>query len=67
MKKTFGIILLLFAYIWVVSTGHERFVLDQSQRLYQSMAAWFEDADVDYQAATKAPAPIKKKRPRRWD
>lgn len=65
MKKVFGIILLLFAYIWVVSTGHEQMVLDQSKRLYQTVSAWFDGADVDYQSQ-KQLAPIKK-RPRRWD
>ncbi|MBF8263226.1 MAG: hypothetical protein HW387_891 [Parachlamydiales bacterium] len=66
MRKTFWVIVLLFVYIWVVSTGHEQFVLDQSHRLYQTFAAWFDDADVDLQIQRKA-APVIKKRPRRWD
>lgn len=66
MKKIFWIIILLGAYIWVVSTGHEQLVLDQSKRLYNVVAEWFSDADVDFQVQQK-PIPAKKKRPRRWD
>lgn len=66
MKKAFWIILLLFAYIWVVSSGHEQFVLDQSKRVYQTLASWLEDADVDFQVQQKSD-PVKKKRPRRWE
>jgi hypothetical protein len=66
MKKLFWIILLLGAYIWVVSTGHEQFVLDQSKRLYHTIVEWFSNADLDFQTDQK-PLPAKKKRPRRWD
>jgi hypothetical protein len=66
MKKIFWIILLLGAYIWVVSTGREELVLDQSKRIYHVVATWFSDAEMDFQVHQK-PIPVKKKRPRRWD
>jgi hypothetical protein len=66
MKKTFCAILLLFAYIWVVSTGHEQFVLDQSMRVYQAIVTWFDGAKVDFQVKQKS-TPANNKRPRRWD
>jgi len=66
MKKILWTVLLLGSYIWVVSTGHEQFVLDQSSRLYHVVATWFSDAEVDFQVQQK-PIPAKKKRPRRWD
>jgi len=66
MNKMLWIVLLLGAYIWIVSTGHEQFVLDQSKRVYHFVATWLSDAKVDFQVEQK-PIPAKKKRPRRWD
>ena len=66
MKKIFWIIVLLCSYIWVVTTGHEQFVLDQSKRLYQSVLMWFNDAEVDLQIQQKSPI-VPKKHSRRWD
>ena len=66
MKKILWVAILLGAYIWVVSTGHEQFVLDQSKAIYHAVYEWFNDAEVDFQVQQKT-IPAKKKRPRRWD
>lgn len=66
MKKIFWMIVLVAAYIWVVTTGREQYVLDQSKRVYQAVVQWFDDADVDLQIP-KNSTPIKKKHHRRWD
>jgi hypothetical protein len=68
MKKLLVILLLIAAYFWVVSTGHEQFVLDQSKRLCQAVTTWISDTNVDIRVHDQPPpAPIKKHRPRRWD
>lgn len=66
MKKILWIGFIILAYVWTISTGREQFVVDQSKRLYQSIAAWFEDAKIDYQAQSQ-PIVIPKKKHRRWD
>lgn len=65
MKKIFWIILLLFTYIWVVSSGHEQVVIDHAKKVYETVITWFDEADVDFQADQKTI--VKKKRPRRWE
>jgi hypothetical protein len=67
VRKTFWIVLLLCTYIWVITSGHEQFFLDQSKRLYQTVTTWFDDAEVDFQVQQQKPLIVKKKKPRRWD
>jgi len=66
MKKIFWAVFLLGVYIWIVSSGREDWVLDQSKNVYNAVSEWFSDADIDYQVQEK-PVSVKKKRPRRWD
>jgi hypothetical protein len=65
MKKIFWIILLVFGYVWVVTTGHQEFILGQGRHLYEIISEWFDDADVDFQVQSKPE--ITKKKARRWD
>lgn len=65
MRTIFWIIILLCCYIWVVSAGHERIVIEKTRKVVETVNSWFDDADVDYQTNTKPI--ITKKRPRRWE
>lgn len=58
-------IVLFAVYVWVMTSGHERFVIEQGKAIYNSLLAWFDDAEVDYQVKKKD-QPSKKHR-RRWD
>ncbi len=63
MRKLFWMIILLGAYVWVVTSGHEDFIFDQGRTVYRAIVSWFDGADVDFQdKKTKS-----KKKNRRWD
>lgn len=64
MRKLLWMILLLGAYVWAMTSGHDRFILDQGRMVFNALVAWFDDADVDFQIKQKQKA---KKRSRRWD
>jgi hypothetical protein len=53
------------AYVWTMTSNHQQFVLDQGKKIYHTFLAWFDDAEIDFQAEHKAKAT--KKRSRRWD
>lgn len=65
MRTIFWIILLIFTYIWVVSSGREQYVIDHGKKACEAVLSWFDDADVDFQSH-QTPI-VKKKRPRRWE
>jgi len=63
MRKLFWIIVFLGGYFWLVTSGHDGFVLNQGKMLYQSLVSWFDDAEVDFQLKKNT----QKKKSRRWD
>jgi hypothetical protein len=64
MRKLFWMIIFFGAYVWVMTSGNDRFVLEQGKNLYQALVAWFDDAEVDFQVQQKSKS---KKKSRRWD
>ena len=66
MRKIFWTLALLTTYIWVVTGGHEQWIVEKSRKLYHYVASWFNDAEVDFQVQQTS-VEIKKKRHRRWD
>ncbi len=64
MKRIFWVSLLLCGYVWSVTTGRDRFILEQGKKFFQVFVAWFDDAEIDFQVKQDV---SKKKRPRRWD
>lgn len=64
MRKLLWMILLFGAYVWAMTSGHDRFILEQGRTIYQAVVTWFDDADVDFQLQ---PNKKIKKRSRRWD
>lgn len=64
MRKLLWMILLFGAYIWIVTSGNDRLVLEQGKSIYQAFVAWFDDAEIDWQMKQKQQS---KKKSRRWD
>jgi hypothetical protein len=64
MRKLLWMILLFAVYVWVMTSGHDRMVLDQGKAVYNALVAWFDDAEVDCQVKKEEKS---KKRSRRWD
>lgn len=65
MRKLLWMILMFGAYVWLMTSGHDRMVLDQGKNVYQALVSWFDDAEIDFQMKQKKEKA--KKRSRRWD
>jgi hypothetical protein len=63
MRKLLWMILCLGAYLWLVTSGHDEFVLRQGQAVYEAFISWFDDAEMDFQLKKEKV----KKKGRRWD
>ncbi|HSX10601.1 MAG TPA: hypothetical protein VLF94_02655 [Chlamydiales bacterium] len=64
MRKVLWMVLLFAAYVWIMTSGHDRMVLDQGKAFYKALVSWFDDAEIDYQVKKEKKV---KKRNRRWD
>lgn len=64
MRKILWAILFFCAYIWVVTSGNDGFVLEQAKSLYNSFISWFDDAEIDYNVKIEHK---NKRKSRRWD
>ena len=67
MRKLLWLCLFFGAYVWMVTTNNEQFVLERGKALYKMVCDWFEDADVDFHFKHKKISHQKKERSRRWD
>lgn len=68
MRRLLWMIFLFGAYMWLMTSGHDRMLFDQGKNIYQAIVAWLDDAEVDYQMQKHPKAKEKaKKRSRRWD
>ncbi len=63
MRKILWMIMLIGGYIWLVTSGHDEFFLEQGKSVYKAVVAWFDDAQVDFQLKKDTA----KKKSRRWD
>jgi hypothetical protein len=66
MRKILWMLLLFGAYMWSMTSGHDRMIIDQGKNVYNALVAWFDDAEIDFQVKQKKPTKVKKKS-RRWD
>ena len=66
MRKLLWMIFLFGAYVWVMTQGHDRLILEQGKNLYKAIALWLDDAEIDYQVQGQKTKKAKK-RSRRWD
>lgn len=67
MRKVLWLALFFGAYIWMVSTGNEQFVIEKAKACYKLISDWFQDADIDFHLERKKFIQKKSNRPRRWD
>lgn len=65
MRRLLWMIILFGAYVWVMTSGHDRMLLEQGKAAFNAILAWFDDAEVDFQVKQQENKP--KKRSRRWD
>lgn len=65
MRKLLWAILLFSIYVWAMTSGHDRMILEQGKNLYRALISWLDDAEVDFQIQQKKEK--SKKRARRWD
>ncbi len=66
MRKVLWMLLFFGAYVWVMTSGHDRFLFEQGKSAFQALVSWFDDAEVDFQVKHKKLAKDKK-RHRRWE
>ena len=67
MRKLLWVCLFIGAYVWMVTTSNEQFVLERGKALYKFVTDWFQDAEVDFHLKHKKLSQQKRERPRRWD
>ncbi len=67
MRKLLWMIVFFCIYVWVVTSGREQMLLEHGKTIYQTLVAWFDDADVDFQTKPKKEKSKSKKKSRRWD
>ena len=63
MRTLFWMIMLFGGYVWLVTSGHDEFVLNQGKVVYQAVVSWFDDAQVDFQLKNDK----SKKKSRKWN
>ncbi len=66
MRRLLWMIFLFGVYVWLMTSGHDRMVIQQGKSLFESVVAWFDDAEIDFQTAPQK-AKKEKKKSRRWD
>ena len=49
MRSLLWMIVLIGGYVWVVTSGHEGFILEKGKLVYDMVVDWFEDAEIDFQ------------------
>jgi hypothetical protein len=62
MFKIFWLILLLGAYLWVLTSDHDEFIISKAKALYETVIGWVDNADSDFHLKKEKP-----KKHRRWD
>lgn len=65
MRRILWMLLFFGAYLWSMTSGHDRMIIDQGKNVFNALVAWFDEADVDFQV--KPSKNKAKKRSRRWD
>ena len=67
MRKLLWMILLFGAYVWAITSGHDHAILEKGKWAYETLVAWFDDADLDFQVSQVKQKEKVRKRHRRWD
>lgn len=64
MRKLLWMIILFGVYVWVMHSGRDHFISEQVRGAWSAFVAWFDDAELDFQAKSVQKS---KKKSRRWD
>lgn len=64
MRRLLWMIIFLGGYVWLVTSGHDDFVLERGKDIYKALVVWFDDAQIDFHLKNEKTV---KKRSRRWD
>jgi hypothetical protein len=62
MRRLFWLIIMLGAYMWILTSGRDHFLLEKAKAIYEFASKWINDADADFQLKNSS-----KKRSHRWN
>ena len=63
MRRIFWLILLLGAYLWVLTSDHDEIIVAKAKSIYETVLSWIDNADSDFHVKRDKP----KRKSRRWD
>ena len=63
MRRLFWLMIMVGAYLWILTSGRDQFLVQKAKAVYEFVYNWIEDADADFQLKNTKP----KKKSRRWD
>jgi len=63
MRKLFWLVFLLGGYLWVLTSGHDDFLLAKGKAIYETIVGWISTAEADFHLTQEKP----KKKSRRWE
>jgi hypothetical protein len=66
MRRLIWMVILFGGYLWLMTSGNDRIVIEKAKEAYQAIVAWLDGADIDYQTKNHKSSSSSKK-PRRWD
>lgn len=65
MRKLLWAVFLFGAYIWAIQSGHDQTIIHYGKQVYESLTAWLEDAEVDFQLS-ETKKKEEKKKSKKW-
>ena len=63
MRRLFWLILLLGGYLWILTSGHDDFVLEKAKAAYEKVVTWVSMAEADFHVKKET----QRKRQKRWN
>ncbi len=63
MRRLFWLIFLLGGYLWVLTSGHDDFLMSKAKAIYEMAANWISTAETDFQLKKEK----HNKKTRRWE
>lgn len=63
MRRLFWLIFLLGGYLWILTSGHDDFVLAKSKAVYETVTDWISSAEADFHLKKDK----QRKKHRRWE
>jgi hypothetical protein len=63
MRRLFWLVFLIGAYLWVLTSGHDVFILARVKAVYGTISDWIAGAEADFHLKSEK----SKKKHRRWE